>query len=424
MPRGKKPEVRLNMAEHEKLEVIEAVRRGQLTQVRAAGILEMTDRWVRQLVRRLVEEGPGGLLHRSRGRGSNRRVNEGMRERVVRFYREKYEDFNLSHFQEMLQRKEGISPPCRETVRQILLDSGDWKRRRNAPRHRMRRPRREREGEMLQLDASIHPWLGEEEGLVALLGGIDDATGDVAGVEFCEAETTQGYMRLLKDILGNRGIPQEVYTDRDSVFVVNNLRIVREARERGEVAETQFGRVLRELGIRWIPAGSPQAKGRIERLWGTFQDRLLKELRLQGIRTLEEANRYVKDEFLPEYNRRFRREAAKPQRMYRPRPRWRDMEGILCGKETRTVARDHTISVDSDPWQIIKTNGVTGLAGKKVEIRKTLRGELEAWYRGKRLKMRRAPDPPPLAKADRSSLPVRLPGITRTSHVGRARLRL
>lgn len=388
----RKPEVRLSWKEAQRLTILEGVRAGVRTQVSAAKALGITDRWIRTLIRRIEAGGPGALAHGNRGRSSPHRIPETTRERIVQLYRDPYQDLNLTHFGEMLQEREHLAPPCRETLRRILREAGVWERRREAPRHRLRRPRREHEGELLQLDASIHLWLGEDQPTLALVGAIDDATGVVADAQFFPAETTEAYFSLMEGILRKWGVPQAIYTDRDSVFVVNNAQQVEILRTQGREPQTQFGRALKELGIEWIPAYSPQAKGRIERLWGTLQDRLLKELRLEGIRTLPEANQYLQKGFLRRYNQQFGVPAARPEKVYRPAPLRRTLQGFLCWKETRTLARDHTFSWHGKPWQVLPSNRVPALTGRKVEIRRPLRGSLQAWYGSIQLAMCPAPE--------------------------------
>lgn len=395
-------------------QVLEEVRAGRHSQVAAAKILAVTDRWVRVLLKRLEAEGARGLAHGNRGRSPWNRLDPKQAERIEKLYRETYENFNLTHFREMLQEREGIVPPCRETLRKILKGAGLWTRKRQAPKHRLRRPRREHEGELLQLDASIHPWLGEKQPAIALVGAVDDATGDVPDAQFFPAETTEAYLSLLSGILRKRGVPQALYTDRDSVFVVNNAHELEMLRAQGREPQTQFGRALKELGIEWIPANSPQAKGRIERLWGTFQDRLLNELRLEKIQTLADANEYLQKNFLRRYSRKFRVPAAKGPAVYRPAPLWRTLEGILCWKESRTLARDHTFSLEGKLWQVLPHERIAALTGRRVEIRRTLRGPLQAWYGFNRLAIRPAA----------SELPRRPMAAAEPSYPVRGRLRL
>lgn len=398
--RDRRTEVRLSMKEHQKLEVLREVLEGRRTQRAAARALGLSERWIRELAHRVHREGGKGVIHGNQGQPSNRRIADRTRQKIVKIYGEKYEDFNLTHFREMLQERENMkTPPCRETLRHMLLSAGVWRRRYDAPRHRLRRARREYEGELLQMDASIHAWLGPEHPDLALVGAIDDATGDVPCARFFEAETTEAYLWLLKSILESRGVPTAVYTDRDSVFVVNNARQVELGRAAGRAPQTQFGRALKELGIEWIPAYSPQAKGRIERLWGTFQDRLLKELRLEKIQTSAQADEYLKCRFLPKYRRQFRQPAARPGSIYRTAPSRVQIEAILCWKQSRVLARDHTFSLEANVWQVLASNKIPALTGRRVEVRRTLRGEIQAWYGPDRLSIRPAPKISPLRAA-------------------------
>lgn len=388
----RRTEIRLSVKECVRLPVLEEVRSGKRSQVSAARMLGITDRWVRTLVARVCQHGPAGLMHGNRGRISTRRITADLEERLIRLYRDKYDDFNLTHYREMLQERERIvNPPCREILRRLLVKAGLWSRRRQRPPHRLRRERRAREGELLQMDASIHPWLGERAVPVALVGGIDDATGVVPGAGFFEAETTAAYFRVLADTAQKVGLPQAIYSDRDSVFVISNKRQLEALRAQGQAPLTQLGRALKELDVEWIAAYSPQAKGRIERLWGTFQDRLLNELRLERIETLAGANEYLKRKFLPRFNRRFGQPASEPDPVWRPSPSWRELERILCWREMRTLSNDHTFSLDHELWQVLASEVVPALRGRRIEVRRTMRGELQAWYGAHRLRLRLAP---------------------------------
>src|SRR6266850_1787081 len=222
--RDRNREITVSWKDAQRLKILEEVRGGSRTQVSVGRALGITDRWIRKLLKRLKRRGVAGLVHGNRGRPSKRRIPESLRERIVQLYRDRYERFNLTHFREMLLERERVKAPCREILRRILDEAGAWEARRRAPKHRLRRPRREHEGELLQLDASMHAWLGEDQPIVALVGAIDDATSNVADAQFFPAETTEAYLSLLGGILRKRGIPQALYTDRDSVFVVHNAR--------------------------------------------------------------------------------------------------------------------------------------------------------------------------------------------------------
>ena len=366
---GRDREVRLTVRDHQKLSVVEEILAGSRSQVSGSKVVGISTRWMKVLVKRVRQNGAAGLVHRNTGRASNRKLKTKVREDLIRLYRERYEDFNLNHFRQMLKEREGWEArPSRETLRGILMEAGLWTRQRQVPKHRQKRPRRECEGELLQVDASIHEWFGEGNGWLALVGGIDDATGDVPHAEFFEQETTEGYMTLLKRVIERKGVPGAIYSDRDSVFRVNNEKKREESWEQGKRPQTQFGRMLKELGIEWIEAGSPQAKGRIERLWGTFQDRLAKELKLEGIRTRKEANEFLRKNYLPRHNREFRKVAASKELLYRERPLARDLERILCWKTTRTVSNNHTVSYEGKAWYTPHGHNLSFSSGKKAQI--------------------------------------------------------
>lgn len=403
----------MSLKEHHRWQVLAKLIQGGMTGSAASRALGLTVRQVRRLAQRARKEGERCVIHGNRGRPSNRRIGKGMRSRICSLYSEDYAEFNLSHFREMLETREKIKGvPCRESLRKILGTAGLWHRRRKAPKHRLRRPRREREGEMLQLDASFHRWFGLDGPEVALVGCIDDATGAVPYAQFHPAETTVAYMALLRHVIEKHGVPMELYTDRDSVFMVNDPQEREKMADRGARAETQFGRALRELGIRWIPAYSPQAKGRVERGWKTHQDRLLNELRLEGIKTIEEGNSYLRRKYLPEHNRRFCRVPSRPELAYRQAPPRADLDAIICSKHVRMIALDHTFTFEGKHYQVLPTPGGHVPARGKVEVRIALSGRIQCWSNRLRLRhkviipplrlLKTIPRPPRDAEADYS----------------------
>lgn len=393
-------DIRMSLRESRRYELLRGLIEGKSLERLVAEQLRLSRRQVRRLKKRVRETGPKGVIHLSRGRPSSRRTLQSVREKIEELYREKYEGFNLTHYVEKLGEREGIRIG-EDTVRKILLGVGLWQPRRKHPKHRLKRPRREREGELLQVDASIHAWLqfAGDERLYALIGAIDDATGRV-WANFELAETTEGYFRVMEAVL-QQGVPMELYSDRDSVFVINNANDRYELHQRGKPLETQFGRAMRELDVRIILAHSPQAKGRVERLWRTCQDRLLNELKLEGIKTLEAANRYLHRVFLPRHNQRFTRPPVKSESAFRPSPL--NSRRILCVKESRKLANDHTFPLASRLYQVLPHPVLHALRGKRVEIYQSLRGGMEVYHKTHRLSVR----PAPMCKPRNFPLPPR-----------------
>jgi len=266
----------------------------KLTVDKAARLLELSPRHVWRMLTGYRKEGASALAHGNRGRKPVNTIEEELKQQVVELAEDKYCGFNQQHFTEKLADKEGISL-SRYTVRRILLARGIRSpQKRWAPKHGSRRERYPQEGQLLQTDGSPHDWLEGRGPELCLIGAIDDATNDVSYAYFQEHEDTKGYMLMLKDITLKRGIPLALYHDRHSIFeVAHDKEASLEEQLAGSKPLTQIGRLLSELGINSIAANSPEAKGRIERLWKTFQDRLTSELRLAGANTREAANQIL-----------------------------------------------------------------------------------------------------------------------------------
>jgi len=361
----------------DRLKVLHAVEKGLLTQKQAGLQLRLSARWVRKLLARLREEGDGGILHRLQGRASKRRLPEAVRQKIVKLVKREYADFGPTLAAEYLAQQHGVQV-SKETLRQVLIGAGVWKRkRRRVEEVHVWRARRACCGELVQWDTSEHDWLEGRGPKLYLLAMIDDATSR-ALARFAEQDTTQENFRLLASYLERWGRPVEFYTDKDSMFTVN--RPVRKAADEAwpEVL-TQIGRALRELGIGWTPAHSPQAKGRVERFFGTAQDRLVKGLRKAGVRTLAEANRYLELEYLPQWNSRFSREAANPSDAHRPLRREHNLAAILSHVEERVVANDYTIRYNNTQYQITHSDIRPGLRGATVRVEE--RGDGRVWVR-------------------------------------------
>ena len=384
--------VLLNAKDQQRGIVLNRVERGELTGPAAAELMGLSLRQVRRLLAAYRKEGVAALAHGNRGRSPVHRLPQHLKQRVVALAQGPYLGWNHYHLQEVLAEREGIRL-SRSSVWRILTRAGIASpRRRRPPQHRARRERYPQEGMLLQVDGSRHDWLESRGPYLSLVGAIDDATGTVPYALFREQEDAQGYFLLLQEIIEGPGIPLALYSDRHSIFQVNPKRAESlEEQLEGERQPTQLGRALQELGIQCIVARSPQAKGRVERLWGTFQDRLVSELRLAGVDTLEEGNR-VLWEFLPRFNARFAVPPAQPGTAYRKPPAGGPpLEGILCFKYQRTVAKDNTVKLGEHTLQLEPSPQRTSYARARVEIQERLDGSLVVTYQGNLVASRAAP---------------------------------
>ena len=390
--------VSLNPREQQRGMVLNQVERGELTGRQAAGLVGLSLRQVRRLLAAYRREGVAALAHGNRGRSPVHALSEETRKRVVALAQDPYRGLNHSHLQELLVEREQLAL-SRSSVWRILTGAGiPSPRRRRPPQHRCRRERYPQEGMLLQIDGSRHDWLQGRGPYLTLVGAIDDATGTVPYALFREQEDAQGYFLLLQGIVGTKGIPLALYSDRHGIFQVN-LKQPENLEEQlaGERQPTQVGRALKELGIQSILALSPQAKGRIERLWGTFQDRLVGELRLAGATTLAEANQLLLS-FLPRFNGRFGVPAAQPGLAYRPAAGL-DLDGVLCFKYQRTVAKDNTVKLQEHTLQLMPGPERASYARVRVELQERLGGSLMVVYQGKLIATREAPPLPATLRA-------------------------
>jgi len=374
----------LTMKEAERYKVISEVDEGYLKVKEAAEILELSERQVYRIKARVGKEGTGGVIHRGKGKKSPLWLTEKLKDKIDHFYKTKYRGFNLTHMTEYLNGEEGIKV-SRESVRQILLEKGSYIKKKKYPKHRQWREPSEREGQMVQFDTSDHDWLEGRGPRLYLIGGVDDATGKVAGAKFVLTDGVKQNMDVFKSIVQRRGIPLSVYVDRGSNFKTTRHQSM-EYQLKGEYPSTQFARALEELGVRMIYAYSPQAKGRIERKFGVFQDRLCSELRLHNISTLEEANRYLTGKFIPKHNLMFSRLAKEGGSAYRPSPKGLVLKDVFCLKEERTVAGDNTISYQGKTFQILPNEYRLSFFKAKVEVHEYLDGSINIFYQDKKLK--------------------------------------
>jgi len=374
--------IALTMREQQRVAIIERVFRGELTMAEAAMVLGVSERQSFRIKARIRKEGVRGVTHSNRGRSSPRTLPPTTRRRIVELARGKYRGFNDHHLTEKLAEAEGIRV-SRETVRRLLRAEGlASPRKRRPPRHRGRRVRRPAEGMLLQVDGSPHDWLEGRGPFLTLVGAIDDATAQVPAAFFTEHETTSAYLQLFWRTFTKHGLPQAIYADRHSILQTDREPTLEEQLA-GRRPRTQVGRALDELGITLIPAGSPQAKGRVERLWGTFQDRLVSELRRAGATTPTEAQA-VLARFLPSYNRRFAKAAVDATPAWRGVARSR-LTHSLCFKYRRVVAKDNTVAFQGAVLPLPKRSPFASWAHKGVDVHVLLDGSVDIFFQNDRL---------------------------------------
>jgi transposase len=355
---------------------------------RAAALLSLSFRQVKRLKKRLREQGEAALAHANRGRPSPRRLPTRVRQNIVRLARTTYAGFNDHHLCEKLCEVEGFSL-SRETLRRLLRQAGlGSPRKRRAPAHRQRRLRSAREGELVQLDGSPHDWLEGRGPRLTALGLQDDATGKILAAQFFPSETAFGYLSLLRQLLRRHGTPLAFYGDHSGIFVRNDDFWTVEEELAGKRQPTQFGRALEQLGITFIAARSPQAKGRVERLWGVLQDRLTSELRLAQACDLDSANAVLRN-FLADYNRRFARRPREMQTAWRPAPE--NLDRICCFVHQRVVSNDNIVHWDGQRFQIPQQGQRFSFAGAKVHVYQALDGRVSLYYGDTRLQHTLAP---------------------------------
>ena len=383
--------ITLTPQEQNRLLVLNALQQCRCTMAEAAQVLGLSPRQLRRLRAAYQARGAAALVHGNRGRPSSRRTPAQTRDRLLHLARAKYAGVNFQHLTELLAEHDQVLL-SRPTVHRILRAAGvSSPRTRRPPAHRTRRDRMPQEGMLAQFDGSHHPWLEDRGPALVLHAGIDDATGKIIGAYFDEEETTAGYFRVFRQAADGPGLPLAAYTDQHSIFVGSRRRpLTLEEQLQGQRAPTQLGRVFQELGIQWIPASSPQAKGRIERLFGALQDRLVTELRMAGIGEKEAANAFLPG-FIVRYNARFAKPAAHPEPVYRPWPAGVDPNTIFCFKYLRTVANDHTVTLGPDLVQIVP-NG-RSYAKARVEIHEHVDGTMAVFYQGHQLSIKRLTTP-------------------------------
>ncbi len=334
----------------------------------------VSTRHTRRILAAYREKGAAAIAHGNRGRSPANATPSALASEAVRLARSRYAGVNHTHLSELLREREGIEIG-RDTLRKILTDAGvNSPRRRRPPKHRVRRQRMPREGMLIQVDGSYHRWLGEDGPQFTLLLAVDDATGMVADALFCELENTHSYFSLLDGLIRHCGIPIALYADRHAVFKYTPP-------SEAAAAPTQFSRAMDELGIQLIFARSPQAKGRVERMAGTFQDRLVTELRLAGAITIDDTNRVLAD-FLPRFNQRFRVPPQHAETAYRVLDAKMCLDTTLCLKYRRRVGRDNTVKYRWRTLQLLPGTDRPSYAGAVVDVLEGLDGQLAVQHEG------------------------------------------
>jgi transposase len=370
----------LSQRQLQRWHLMKMVEVGKITLKEAGEKIGVCYRQAKRIRRALREKGMRGLIHGNTGRPSHHRLSEVLRQKVLRLSREVYPEFNDTHFTEKLGEEEGVVL-SRETVRQIRRGARiEPKRRRRGKRHRKRRERMAREGWMVLWDGSPHLWLGEGYPPCCLMAAMDDASGKVLAAQFFPFEGTSGYLGLLKQIVKHDGIPVSIYQDRHSTLHRNDDHWSLEEQLSGRQDPTQVGLALEALGIQPIFALSPQAKGRMERLFGVLQDRLIAELRLAGITTMPEANVFL-NSFIKRFNRRFAIHPKESQKAWRKVPKELDLDRIISFRYRTIVGNDNTVRLGGLIIDVPPGPYRRSYAKEKVQVRQLLNGSWRVYHR-------------------------------------------
>lgn len=374
--------ITLTQRAQQRLKILHALDRADLLMREAADLLGLSVRQVRRLRSAYRRLGPKALVHGNQGHPSPRRVKAAIRARILHLAQTTYAGVNHKHLTELLAEREGLTL-SHPTVHRILRQAGVRSpRRRRPPRHRRRRERMPQPGLLVQLDGSHHTWLEDRGPRLVLLAAIDDASSEVLAAAFRDQEDAHGYLVILREMARAKGLPVAVYSDRHGVFHRDKRTPVTLAEQlRGGPDPTQVGRVLHELSIRWVPASSPQAKGRIERLFQTFQDRLRVELRLAGVKDRDGANTFL-HRFLPRYNARFSQSPAATASAFRPWPATIDPDTIFCFKYWRIVGQDNVVTLGTRQLQVLAGPHGRSYAKARVEVQERLDGTIAVVYQG------------------------------------------
>jgi transposase len=367
--------VEMSERELRRAEVLASVSAGRMTMTAAADLMGVTRRQAHRLARQFADQGAAGLRHHARGRPSNRLLGPHVRQMAIAYVAERYRDFGPTFASQMLLERHGLSV-SRETLRKWMSEEGLWLSRKQRRRFHQPRVRREHFGELVQIDGSEHRWFEDRGPRCTLIVFIDDATSRLVALRFVPSESAFAYFETLKGYLASHGRPLAFYSDKHSIFRVSKPQA------QGGQGMTQFGRALSELGIEILCANSSQAKGRVERVNRTLQDRLVKELRLEGVSTIEAANIYL-PAFVARFNDRFATVPARPENLHRPLERPPvQLDTILAWREQRYVTQQLALSYDSKRIILDETPLTAALVGKYVETYEFPDGRFEVRWQG------------------------------------------
>jgi transposase len=375
---------RLSMGDKERIRIkmLEMVKQRQITLKAATITLGVSYRQGKRLYAAYRKKGDAGLIHGNCGKKSNNRIEESLRTAAIQTYQKHYNDFGPTFAAEKLFEEKGIKISV-SSLRNILIDAGEWKGRRKRNEHRSRRERRERFGELVQFDGSHHKWFEDRGSSCCLITMIDDATG-IRISRFFEQETILGAMEVFYCWINSYGIPEELYCDKKNAFVLTRQATNDELLKGITKPKSHFGRACEKLGVKVIAANSPQAKGRVERNHGIDQDRLVKELRLAGISTIERANEFLEKIYLPKMNSKFSREPFNKEDAHIPIGDV-DLKNILCLEYERGVSNDYVVCFENRLFQVLKSNKVIPRSRNKVTIRISFEGNISIFWKENKL---------------------------------------
>jgi len=371
----------MSQRERQRYHLLKMVLERTITLKQASSLMGVSYRHGKRLKKKLATQGARGLVHGNRGRPSARALHPGLATRIIELSQNTYTTFNDTHFTEKLNEVEGITV-SRDTVRRLRRSNGiKPKRKRRAPKHHQRRPRKEQEGMMVLWDGSPHRWFGNDKAPCCLMAAIDDATSELLNAFFIPSECSFGYLKLLKAIVTRYGIPLSIYQDRHGTLHRNDDNWTLEEQLKGEQDPTQVGGCLQALGISPVFALSPQAKGRIERLFGVLQDRLMAEMELKNITEMTAANTFLAEHFIDEHNRRFAIKPEGSQQAWRTIPREVDIERAISFRYHAVVGNDNAVRLGGMVIDIPEGPRHRGYAKAHVEVRQLLDGSWRVYYK-------------------------------------------